>query len=201
MLIKNSILASINSIKCSDMELYLNATSSVRLSKIQCPCCHSTGQCTAIGPYNRTMISVTKGSRSEQTLSVKRFICNSCRHTHALLPDILIPYGSYSIRFILTVLVLYLHRKTSVADFCDKWHISVSTLYSWISLFIRHYSAFHSSLDHIRSLSAKPVNRVRHADNFISDFFNRFRFHFLQLKTTSCYHPHPPADSFPDGMT
>ncbi|MBO5629300.1 MAG: hypothetical protein J5965_09540 [Aeriscardovia sp.] len=74
-------------------------------------------------------------------------------------------------------------------------------LYSWIHLFIDHYSAFVSALDRISSISEKAVTSVEDHDTFIDDFFQRFRFHFLQHKTTSCSPPHSPSDAFPGGRT
>ena len=201
MLINKSILVKLSSIRCSDMELYLNATKDIKVSKFTCPCCNASGQCEYISPYKRTMISAADDTPKVQYLSIKRVRCNSCNHTHAILPDILIPYGSYSIRFILIILTKYLHRKTSVAAFCNMWHIAVSTLYSWIHLFIDHYSAFVSALDRISSISEKAVTSVEGHDTFIDDFFQRFRFHFLQHKTTSCSPPHSPSDAFPGGRT
>ena len=201
MLIKNSILVKLCSIRCSDMELYLNATKDIKVSKITCPCCKAPGQCEYISPYKRMMISAADDTPKVQCLSIKRVKCNSCGHTHAILPDILIPYGSYSIRFILIVLTKYLQRMTSVAVFCDKWHIAVSTLYSWIHLFIDHYSSFVSALDRISSISEKEIASVVDHDTFINAFFERFRFHFLQCKTTSYSPPHSPSGSFPGGRT
>ena len=40
-------------------------------------------------------------------LRVPRVKCTSCGRTHALLPEMLIPYSSYSLRFVLTVLEAY----------------------------------------------------------------------------------------------
>lgn len=183
------------------MELYLNATKDIKVSKIKCPCCKASGQCEYISPYKRMMISAVDDTPKIQCLSIKRVRCTSCGHTHAILPDILIPYGSYSIRFILIVLTKYLARKISVAEFCDRWHIAVSTLYTWIHLFIDHYSSFVSALDRISSISAKVIASVEDHDGFIKAFYERFRFHFMQRKTTSYSPPHSPSDSYPGGKT
>ena len=183
------------------MELYLNAIKDIKLSKIECPCCKASGQCEYISPYKRTMISAADDTQKVQYLLIKRAKCNSCGRTHAILPDILVPYGSYSIRFILIVLTKYLQRKTSVATFCDKWHIAASTLYSWIHLFIDHYSSFVSALDRISKVTEEAIASVENHDTFMNAFFERFRFHFLQLKTTSYSPPHSPSGSFPGGRT
>ena len=50
------------------------------------------------------MITVVANERREIELEVPRVCCESCRHAHSLLADALIPYGSYTLRFILHVL-------------------------------------------------------------------------------------------------
>ncbi|WP_276624136.1 DUF6431 domain-containing protein [Syntrophomonas wolfei] len=62
-------------------------------------------------------------------------ICKSCGHTHAILPEVIIPYRSYSILFILTVLRDYYTRSDDIWEIGDKYQIAVSTLYLWIHLF------------------------------------------------------------------
>ena len=46
--------------------------------------------------YDRNMITISEGLRLNLTVSVPRIKCG-CGRTHAIIPDILIPYGSYSL--------------------------------------------------------------------------------------------------------
>ena len=69
-------------------------------------------------------------------LRVLRVKCTSCGHTHALLPEMLIPYSSYSLRFILTVLENYFLHIHPVEVICETYQISHSTLYAFRSLFL-----------------------------------------------------------------
>jgi hypothetical protein len=95
------------------------------------------------------MISVYKGKRIQTTLTIPRYLCESCGRTHALLPDVLIPFGSYSLRFVLTILRAYKNRTGTVAELCMDWEIAISTLYGWIHLFIDHHNAWCRILDRI----------------------------------------------------
>lgn len=111
--------------------------------------------------YNtNNMITLGDGVRNETSIQVPRIRCRSCGHTHSVLPDILIPFGSYTLRFILTVLHGYLTRHCTVADFFDSFQISVSTLYSWIHLFEEHASLWLGILKKVNHLSSDALQQI-----------------------------------------
>lgn len=88
--------------------------------------------------YERDLISFEKGFPVTYRIVVSRIICSSCGHTHAILPEIIIPYGSYSLIFILTVLRDYYLSHMTIQALCDKYLIATSTLYAWKRLFLIH---------------------------------------------------------------
>ncbi|WP_315672427.1 DUF6431 domain-containing protein [Clostridium sp. 19966] len=88
--------------------------------------------------YDRYLISYEKGAPTTYTIQITRIVCSSCGHTHAILPEILIPYTSYSLIFVLNVLRDYFLSNISVLELCNKYQISQSTLYSWKHLFLTH---------------------------------------------------------------
>lgn len=151
----------------------------IRTSDMVCPYCKAVNLCVPHSSYERTMISFSNGKRTESIVTVPRCKCN-CGRTHALIPDVLIPFSSYSLRFILTILWKFTIRKCSVQAFCEKYYISVSTIYKWIHMFIRHYSLFAGVLDEISSLSVSALSRIGDTDFFPHIFFRRFGFSFLQ---------------------
>ena len=170
----------------TDSFLYDQAVRNIELDRCACPCCSERGQFQKITPYRRSMICVSNGRREEISVSVQRVLCRSCGHTQAILPDILIPSGSYSIRFILTVLTEYYLRSCTVAELCDKWFIAVSTLYAWLRLFKKHISEWHSSLglmvqaykdilQHIFSIASFPFLFWRSTGSF---FFHNSSVHY-----------------------
>ena len=81
--------------------------------------------------YHRYCIHAVNGRRVEETVSIPLLVCSSCGASQAVLPDALIPFGSYSVRFVLTVLRAFAARHCTVADFCDQWQLSQSTVYDW----------------------------------------------------------------------
>ena len=73
-----------------------------------------------IRPYRRFMVSAEHGSvLTPNSLSPGSGAAPAAA-AHTLLPDSLIPFGSYSLRFVLTVLLAYLNRS-------QMWQIFVIT--------------------------------------------------------------------------
>jgi len=176
-----AILIKLKYLNLTDKDLFDKAIADIRPSKLVCPSCGAAGQCQLLGSYPRMLISVSpEGKRTEQEVSVPRIRCASCSSTHAILPDVAIPNGSYSLRFILTVLDDYLKRRCSVQSFCDYWQISVSTLYGWIHLFIEQYSAWCLVLDRIVRITRQALEAVSSESQFPDRFHSRFARSFLQ---------------------
>lgn len=72
----------------------------------------------------------------EQRVTLHRYRCASCGHTHAGHPSCLIPYSFYSLPFVLKVLRLYFLRLNPVARLCKRFGIAISTLYRFRELFL-----------------------------------------------------------------
>lgn len=78
---------------------------------------------------------------------IKRVRCVSCGHTHAILPDYIVPYTSYSLLFILRVLAGHFLGLGSVEQLCRRYSISVSMLYQWKALFLTHKEIWLGALE------------------------------------------------------
>lgn len=185
MIREKAIFSKLNQLNISDQQLFDVAVSDFDPDTCACPECEVVGCLVGFRSYERHMISVDNGKRIDIRLSVPRFLCGSCGHTHALLPDVLIPYGSYSLRFIIVVLLAYLDRACTVADLCEQWHISISTLYDWIHLFIDQHNAWCEILERICWVCRKAIDSVSSVTAFPRVFFSRFHFSFLQRRQTS----------------
>ena len=152
-----------------------------------CPACGAVSCCEPHGSYERWMITIHCGDRENHLISVDRVMCSSCEHTHALLSDILIPYSSYSLRFIVYVMWAYLKRHGSVVSLCEKFSIAVSTLYTWIHLFEKQANLWLSALKQISRLSTQTLEYFENIDMLPFSFFRRYGFSFLQeRRTTHC---------------
>lgn len=178
-----SIFGKLNFIDFSDELLFHTYIDTFSTQNLSCPYCGCIDNFDSFASYQRDMITVVDGFRKQVTLTIPRLQCNSCGHTHALLPDVLIPYGSYSLHFILHILHQYLHRTTSVQVLCDTWEISISTLYGWIHLFEAQGSLWLGILERIIKLNQEGLLRVAHISDFPALFYLRYKFSFLQHHT------------------
>jgi len=133
-----------------------------------------------------------KGSLFSSKVSIPRVVCSSCGHTHAILPDILIPYGSYSFTFILNVLKEYFKGSTTLISLCSKYQIFPSTLYGWKKLFFIHKELWLAMFADSIEKPLKFLNGLFHLDSgsvFTEAFFLQCSFSFMQkLPKTSFFH-------------
>ena len=166
----------------TDKELFRRATDGFRHYDKSCPQCGAPRKLSIHGDYSRWLVSY-KDETIAQRILPPRFKCASCKTTHALLPDVLIPYSPYSLRFKLSVLIAYFQRDSTVTAICERFEIAVSTLYEWKKLFLSHKELFLGVL----------INRKYPAQDFLCglldhgcpsdrllDFFCRHNFSFLQ---------------------
>lgn len=92
------------------------------LSGIECPRCRCAGNFTGHGSYTRTVVHRGR----DEAVAVRRVRCASCRATHAVLPEGVVPYRSYSEAFVLAVLAAWASGATN-AEVRGLFGISEST--------------------------------------------------------------------------
>ena len=89
-----------------------------------CPICGSTGNCHVHDYYGRSIIDFVTGKQQKSHLCVLRVFCENCQHAHAILPDIIIPYSSYGLFFILRILGEYFSRLYTIEQLCERFGVS-----------------------------------------------------------------------------
>ena len=187
-----TILCKFNLKNISDSKLFSDSLASFCPSTAVCPFCFAKGCLSYHASYSRDLIGMDKGSLFSSKVSIPRVVCSSCGHTHAILPDILIPYGSYSLTFILNVLKEYFKGSTTLISLCSKYQISPSTLYDWKKLFFIHKELWLGMLADSMEKPLKFLNELFHLDSasvFTEAFFLQCSFSFMQkLPKTSFSH-------------
>ena len=158
----------------------MNAQDSMSISSEICPSCGAKHLCSFHAFYNRDLIVIQNNAVVFHDVSISRVICSSCGHTHALLPDTLIPFGSYSLFFILKVLRLYFLHSYTVEKLCSLYSISISTLYTWIRLFHKQKALWIGFLSDTETSAFSFLRILMDVPSFPMDFFQMFRFSFLQ---------------------
>lgn len=136
MIRKNSLFCKLIRIKTSSKFIFDSYMAIFQPELETCPVCGSCNNCHVHAYYDRSVIDFRNGRKVTDSLCVLRLICDSCHHTHALLPDILIPYASYSLMFILRVLgEWFLGLPLKIVIF-DRWTASVLSAcpFFWICI-------------------------------------------------------------------
>ena len=103
-----------------------------------CPLCGSTGNCHIRDYYDRSLIDFCSRIQTRHSLCVILVFCDSCEHSHAILPDVMIPYSSFSLLFILRLLGQYFAACFTVEQLCERYGISQNRFYQWLSLWRFH---------------------------------------------------------------
>ena len=96
-----------------------------------CPSCHAPSSAfRRNGSYERHLVCYHDRLVCDQLVRVRSVLCSSCNSSHALLLSVIIPYSSYSLAFLISLLYARLTRKfPSVLSLCAHFDISESTYY------------------------------------------------------------------------
>jgi len=166
--------------KISDLSLFNNASDVFSSDDFVCPKCGRKQDASFIQSYPRYLITIEKGQIVTHIISVKQVRCDSCDSIHAILPDCLVPYSSYSLAFILKVLRSYFFRSCSVEVLCANYLIAVSTLYSWIKLFHLHKRLWLGLLNNLQISSTDFLDTLLSSDFPSDTFVSSTGFSFMQ---------------------
>ena len=181
-----NLFCKLNEIKISDQEWFEKTFEKTNLLGLVCPYCNSKERMIPHDMYSRYMITI-KGNRIESVLlRIPRVKCTSCGHTHAVLPEMLIPYSSCSLRFVLTVLKDYFLHVHTVEQICKIYQIAHSTLYAFRDLFLSHKKLI---LGVLNDALEQEVEFIAEMDGqFLFRFWKSFRFSFLQADHATDFH-------------
>ena len=122
----------------SALDLFSCSMNMIKIHDHPCPTCgarHPGWKRHAA--YDRYLIGFDEGAVCSHSVVVTRFMCQSCRSTHALLPEFVIPFKSHSLLFVLAVLKDYFLSHLTVGQLCAKYEITPATLYSWKAAFLK----------------------------------------------------------------
>lgn len=173
-----TVFCKLNQISFSDKKwLEMEAGSLSRTDGV-CPVCHAKARLSPFASYTRYLVEWKDGLPVTHEVTVQRYLCSSCGHTHALLSSALVPYSSYSLRFILLVLRDYFLSNVCVQTICERAGISVSTFYRWKALFLAHKALWLGIMEDIRTSEKSFLDSLD--GTLLREFYRKFLFSFLQ---------------------
>ena len=125
------MLKKLASLQITEYDLYMSYVKNFNPYDFPCPKCSSKFPgWTRHDHYHRYIISFENGKSRAYDVATERYKCSSCDHTHAVIPEFLVPYRSYSLFFILYVMKEYFTKSLTVVKMCEKYSIAISTFYS-----------------------------------------------------------------------
>lgn len=186
MIRKFSLFCKLIRIKTSSDSLFSAFMDSYSHTLQECPSCHSKGNLIPHGSYHRNIIDFKGGKTTYCKISVRRLKCQGCGHTHAVLPDLIVPYAQYSLFFLLRVLAEYFLRLKTVSEICLAYAITPSMLYRWKAWFLCHKKDWLPLLEHVETSSFAFLKKIC----FMEDFSGSFSSPFFRLTGVSFLQSH-----------
>jgi len=160
-----------------------------------CPYCGTVGKMALYGNYERGLTYLKSSRVTDSRLRLLRVKCESCTVSHAVLPDIIIPYGRYCLSFVLKALIMYFERKATVVNICAELGIAVSTLYEWKKRMLLHkelmLGLLISKKTHVLAF-LQGLLKKRNLSKSLCGFYHKYGFSFMQNRSNVAMRSHPP---------
>lgn len=181
-------------IKKSSRQMYEEWNGQCTGSWWACPVCGCRGSWQTHGRYERNIIDYESGQVVYGRIQIRRVRCESCGHTHAVMPDYIIPYSTYSLFFVLRVLGEYFMRIRTVEQICHHYNITPSMLYSWKGVFEAHKEMWLGVLASAEQTGAEFIRWLtgiaNYSDGFGELFFQKTAQSFLQRHRETARYRH-----------
>ena len=148
-----------------------------------CPYCGAKGTCNKRGSYERSLVTFPDGKPHVVRLRIPRVQC-TCGKSHALLPDFIVPYLSYSLPMILRILSDYFTRRLTIRGICEKYLVSPPLIYRFKKRFLIHKKQW---LGILRDMELSTISFMK---ELLTSSYDRFHDAFLRLTTYSFLQSH-----------
>ena len=173
--LKNTIL--------SVRDLFRQSLEQSPLFLLVCPYCGAKGDCKKRGSYERSLVTFPDGKPLVVRLRIPRVQC-TCGKSHALLPDFIVPYLSYSLPMILRILSDYFTRRLTIRGICEKYLVSPPLIYRFKKRFLIHKKQW---LGILRDMELSTISFM---EELLTSSYDRFHDAFLRLTTYSFLQSH-----------
>lgn len=127
---------------------------------MRCPCCASNNLI-RWGKYRRNVYYINNNCIEFDVIDIQRFKCKECNHTHALLPEYIIPYK----QFLLDVIINAVSGDSKI----DNYNISYDTIVKWnkqFNIFLPYLKTMFSNDSKINILYKLKNNFFKYYEQF-----------------------------------
>jgi len=155
------------------------------IEALVCPICGAKHALLPFASYKRHFVTYYNNKVHDNIITISRYICSSCGHTHAILPSVIVPYMSFSFKFIVSIIRDYLvHKYHSVEAMCQHYEIAISTFYRILSKFKKHKQIW---LGLLEDKIISNLNFVQQVLNSTFDEIEDFIIQFLKRNGSSFF--------------
>lgn len=180
--------------RTSDLkERYYDICRTLDTREVECNTCHHK-HCHKHDYYERNYLIIPNDLECEDNkVRILRVKCTECHHTHAILPEEIVPYQQYSLIFIITALILHYVHDMSIRNVCLTMNINKKTFIRWIKTFkrqlIKYYGIFKSLGFSYKNELIKICDYSEYVREFGEDFLSKTDRVFMQKhKNPTNYH-------------
>ena len=174
----------------NEYDLFINLQKEWNTPSGKCPYCSAPcGSFHKDGSYERDFITYYRGSVHYHKVTISCVECNSCGHSHALLPSFMIPYSSYSAQFLISLIFDYYTKKyKTVALLCQNYGIAITTFYRIYncflsdSIFLKSFTTEIAYFNKYQIISYLYTQDMSHFCDLQKHFFHSYGFSFLQRR-------------------
>ena len=132
------------------------------------------------GHYERDFICYGHDKPCYHRITIYCVECSSCGHSHAMEPSVIVPYSSYSLGFLMSVIYAKLTMKfPTVESLCDHFGISVSTYYRIYKRFLTD-SFLIKQLMEVSDILSLWRCQIYELHAFLSEYYKSCARSFLQ---------------------
>lgn len=160
----------------NEIATFDNYISSVNIETLVCPFCGAKHSLSPFSSYERHLVTYNNNTAQDNMITIPRYICSSCGHTHALLPSVIVPYMSFSFKFTVSIIHDYLvHKYHSVEAMCEHYQIAISTFYRILNNFKLHKQIW------LGLLQDKLISNLSFVKNIINSTFDEIEDFIIQF--------------------
>jgi transposase-like protein len=159
--------------------------SSVNVGTLICPFCGAKHALSPFASYKRHLVTYNNNAAQDNIIIISRYVCSSCKRTHALLPSVIVPYMSFSFNFTVYLIHDYLvHKYRSVEAMCEHYGIAISTFYRILKKFKKHKQIW---LGLLKDKLISNLSFVQHIINSSFDEIEDFIIQFFKQNGSSFF--------------
>ena len=179
----NALDCKLKNMILSVRDLFRHSLEQSPLFLLACPYCGAKGTCRKRGSYERNLVTFSDGKPEVIRLRIPRVQC-PCGKSRALLPDLIVPYLSYSLPLVLSILSDYFKRRLTIRGICEKYLVSPPLIYRFKKLFLLHKKQW---LGTLRDMELPGLSFM---EELLTGSYSQFHDAFLRLTTYSFLQSH-----------